>query len=340
MSYGNADIYQRITDRIVEALENGVRPWQKPWSAEHAAGRITRPLRHNGIPYQGINVVLLWMTAAEQGFTSPLWVTFQQALEMGAHVRKGEKGTPVVYANTIKKTETNEKGEDEEHKIPFLKQYTVFNAEQVEGLPAHFYVQPVQPLDPVSRIDHADRFFAATGANIRHGGSRAAYFIGDDHIDMPPFPFFRDAESYAATLAHELTHWTRHPTRLDRDLGRKKWGDEGYAREELVAELGAAFLCADLGITPEIREDHAGYIENWLTVLKNDKRAIFSAASHAQRAAEYLHSLQPAPAPDPDHDTEGDALQQVFNGAAAEPPAPLPAAPPARPGVWVQQLML
>ncbi len=339
MSYGNADIYQRITDRIVAALENGVRPWHKPWHVEHAAGRIIRPLRHNGIPYQGINVVLLWMTAAERGYSSPLWVTFQQALEMGAHVRKGEKGSPVVYANTIKKTETNAKGEDEERDIPFLKQYTVFNAEQVEGLPAHFYTQPVQPLDPLTRIEHADRFFAATGADIRHEGSIAAYFIGEDHIKMPPFPFFRDAESYAATLAHELTHWTRHPTRLDRDLGRKKFGDEGYAREELVAELGAAFLCADLGITPEVREDHAAYIESWLKVLKNDKRAIFSAASQAQRAAEYLHSLQPAPDPDPEHDTASKAVSPVFNGAAGKAPAPPPAPPPARPGVWLQPLM-
>jgi antirestriction protein ArdC len=143
------------------------------------------------------------------------------------------------------------------------------------------------------RLDAADRFFAATGVEIRHGGIRAYYAEGPDYVQMPPFETFRDAESYAATLAHELTHSTKHSKRLARDLGRVRHGDKGYAREELVAELGAAFLCADLGLTPEVREDHAAYIATWITVLKNDTRAIFSAAAHAQRAADYLHSLQP-----------------------------------------------
>jgi len=143
------------------------------------------------------------------------------------------------------------------------------------------------------RIEAADRFFAATGADIRHGGTRAYYAEGPDYVQMPPFETFRDAESYAATLAHEATHWTKHSKRLARDLGRVRHGDEGYAREELVAELGAAFLCADLDLTPEVREDHAAYVATWITVLKTDTRAIFSAAAHAQRAADYLHSLQP-----------------------------------------------
>jgi antirestriction protein ArdC len=144
----------------------------------------------------------------------------------------------------------------------------------------------------MQRLERADCFFAATGAEIRHGGTRAYYAESPDLVQMPPFETFRDAESYAATLAHALTHWTKHDKRLARDMGRVKWGDEGYAREELVAELGSAFLCADLGITPETREDHAAYIVSWLKVLKGDKRFIFSAASHAQRAADCLHSLQ------------------------------------------------
>ncbi len=147
-------------------------------------------------------------------------------------------------------------------------------------------------LTPMDRLETADRFFAATGADIRHGGARAYYAEGADFVQMPPFETFRDAESYAATLAHELTHWTKHEKRLSRDMGRAKWGDEGYAREELVAELGSAFLCADLGIIPETSEDHAAYIATWLKVLKDDKRFIFSAARHAQRAADYLHGLQ------------------------------------------------
>jgi antirestriction protein ArdC len=148
--------------------------------------------------------------------------------------------------------------------------------EQIEGLPAHYYVRPEPVIDPAQRIDHAEAFFAATGADIRHGGNRACYSGGSDHVQMPYFETFRSPEAYYATLAHELTHWTMHPKRLDRDFGRKRWGDEGYAREELVAELGAAFLCADLALTPEPGTDHAAYIQGWLKVLKEDKRAIFS----------------------------------------------------------------
>lgn len=288
------DIYARVTDRILADLAEGVRPWVKPWNAEHAAGRITRPLRHNGLAYQGINVLLLWGEALERGYSAPIWMTVKQANQLGAHVRKGEKGSLVVYADKITRTETNDQGEQTERKIPFMKGYTVFNVEQIEGLPAHYHAQAnTEPLDPIARIEPAERFCKTTGADIRHGGNRAYYAVMNDHVQMPPFESFADAESYYATLTHELTHWTRHPKRLDRDFGRKAWGDEGYAREELVAEMGAAFLCADLGITPEIREDHAAYIDSWLKVLKGDKRFIFSAAAHAQRAADYLHGLQP-----------------------------------------------
>lgn len=297
----SADVYTRITDQIVETLEAGVRPWMKPWDAEHAAGRITRPLRHNGIPYAGINVVMLWSSAVAQGFAAPIWMTFRQAKQLGGFVKKGEKGSLVVYANTITRTETDkETGEDEEREIPFMKGYSVFNVDQIEGLPAHFYAVAEPKLDPVQRIEHAEQFFASTGAEIRHGGNQAYYAVGTDYVQMPPFVSFKDAESYYATLAHECTHWTRHPSRLDRDFGRKRWGDEGYAMEELVAELGSAFLAADLGLTPEVRDDHAAYIASWLKVLKNDKRAIFTAASHAQKAADFLKGLQP------EEDAEGE----------------------------------
>lgn len=287
------DVYSRVTDKIIADLEQGVRPWVRPWNAEHLAGRITRPLRHNGTPYRGINVVMLWMAAVAQGYAGPIWMTFRQAKELGGSVRKGETGTLVVYANSFTATETDEDGEESEREIPYLKGYTVFNCEQIEGLPAHYYARAEEPASPVARIEQADAFFANTRADIRHGGDRAYYAIQPDYIQMPPAETFRDAESYAATLAHELTHWTRHRSRLDRDLGRKRWGDEGYAREELVAEIGAAYLCADLGIAPEVREDHAAYVASWLQVLKDDKRAVFQAAAHAQRAVDYLHGLQP-----------------------------------------------
>jgi antirestriction protein ArdC len=188
------------------------------------------------------------------------------------------------------RTETVEAtGEEEERNIPFMKGYTVFNVEQIDGLPERYYAAANAQLDPVQRDAQADRFFANTAAQIRHGGNMAYYSVSTDHVQMPPFETFRDAESYYATLAHEMTHWTRHPQRLDRDFGRKRFGDEGYAMEELVAELGSAFLSADLGLTPEVRSDHAAYIENWLKVLKRDKRAVFTAASYAQLAVGFLH---------------------------------------------------
>lgn len=286
------DIYTRITDRIIADLENGVKSWTKPWSAGNTAGRIVLPKRHNGETYQGINILSLWASSMDQGFASATWMTFKQAKELGGHVIKGEKGSLVVYANTLQRTEENEKGEEVELQIPYMKGYTVFNVEQIEGLPDDYYEKPEAPENQVERIDHAEQFFAATGANIHHGGDRAYYAIGPDHVKVPYIEAFRDAESYYATLAHEITHWTRHESRLDRDFGRKTWGDEGYAQEELVAELGAAFLCADLGLTLEDREDHSAYIASWLKVLQDDKRAIFRAAAHAQRAVNYLHGLQ------------------------------------------------
>lgn len=286
------DVYTRVTNHIIEQLEQGIRPWLKPWNAEHAAGRITRPLRSNFEPYNGINILMLWAAAEEHGFCSPLWLTFQQCKQFGGFVKKGEHASPVVYASTFKKEEQNEQGEAVERDIAFLKQYSVFNAEQCEGLPDRFYEMKTEPKDFIERIATADQFFRNTRADIREGGNQAYYTISHDYIRMPRIETFRDAEAHAATTAHELTHWTRHPSRLDRDLGRKRFGDAGYAMEELVAEMGAAFLCADLGITPELRDDHASYIANWLQVLKDDKRAVFTAASHASRAADFLHSLQ------------------------------------------------
>jgi len=288
-----ADLYTRVTERVIADLEHGVRPWLKPWNAGHAAGRITLPLRHNGTPYRGINILLLWGEAMTNGYTSPLWMTFKQALALGAHVRKGERGAMVVYADRFTRTETDADGNGVEREIPFLKAYTVFNVAQIEGLPAHYYARPEAKADKLELIESAEGFCAATGAVIRHGGNMAYYAPGPDLIQLPVPEAFRDAESYAATKAHELTHWTKHPSRLDRDFGGKRFGDTGYAREELVAELGAAFLCADLGITPEPREDHASYLAHWLELLREDKRAIFSAASHAQRAVDFLHSLSP-----------------------------------------------
>jgi antirestriction protein ArdC len=288
------DVYARVTDRIIADLENGIRPWMKPWHAEHAAGRINRPLRHNGTPYRGINILLLWGEAMAKGYVAPIWMTFKQALELDAHVRKGEHGSLVVFANTVTRTERDENGDDVEREIPFMKGYTAFNVEQIDGLPQHYYASPENPLPASERIENAERFLAGTGLTIQYGGNMAFYAPARDVIQMPPFEAFKDKESFYATAYHECIHATKAPNRLNRDFSQKRFGDQGYAREELVAELGAAFLCADTGITPEIRADHADYIGHWLSVLREDKRAIFSAAAHAQRAADFLNGLQKA----------------------------------------------
>ena len=173
------DIYSKITDRIIASLEEGVRPWVQPWSAGHLEGRITRPLRHNGEPYSGINVLLLWSETVSRGFRSPTWMTFRQAAELGAHVRKGETGSTVVYANRVRRTETADNGDEVERDIPFLKAYTVFNLEQIDDLPDEYL--PSLADDPkmnVNRIAAADAFFAATGAVIRHGGNKAFFAPG------------------------------------------------------------------------------------------------------------------------------------------------------------------
>ncbi len=285
------DIYARITGKIIADLENGNLTWRKPWNSERIAGQVMRPLRWNNIPYSGINTLVLWGTAAEQGFTAPYWMTFKQATELKANVRKGEKGTQVVYADKFTKEEETPNGETKTNQIPFLKCYVVFNASQIDGLSDAFYKMPEPTtINPQQRNQELENFFALTKADI-YTGSKASYTQATDKIQMPPFESFESAASYYAILAHELTHWTKHPKRLDRDLGRKTYGDEGYAKEELVAELGACFLAADLGFEPLPEEKHAAYMQSWLKVLKDDKRFIFSAASHAQKAVEYIQKL-------------------------------------------------
>jgi antirestriction protein ArdC len=289
------DIYTRVTDQIIVSLEAGVRPWVKPWSADHAAGKITRPLRHNGTPYSGINILMLWSASVASGFAAPTWMTFRQSMELGGHVRKGEKGSLVVYANSITRTETDEKtGDEAEREIHFMKGYTVFNVEQIEGLPEQYYCKPEPRFSPIQRIEHAEAVLCRSQCRYPPRWYTGVLRAG---IRLHPHAAIRGVlrrRELLRHLAHESTHWTKHPSRLDRQFGRKQWGDAGYAEEELVAELGAAFLCADLELALQPREDHASYIAHWLKVLQNDKRAIFRAAAHAQRAADHLHALQPS----------------------------------------------
>jgi antirestriction protein ArdC len=216
-------------------------------------------------------------------------------LELGGAVRKGETGSTVVFASRFTKSVADGNGNDVDREIPFLKAYSVFNIEQIDGLPDTYHAPPAKVRDPVERIARADLFFRNIGAVIRHGGNQAYYSPIKDYIQMPPFEAFRDAAGYAAVLSHEATHWTAAEHRVGRDLSRYAKDRTDRAREELIAELGSCFLCADLGIAPELepRPDHASYLKSWLSVLANDKRAIFQAAAHAQRAVSFLHSLQP-----------------------------------------------
>jgi antirestriction protein ArdC len=288
------DIYARITDKIVADLEKGVRPWIKPWSARNMVGRVRRPRRHNGQAYTGLNVLLLWSESVARGFNSATWMTLRQANELGARISKGESGATVVYASRFTKTETGTGGEEIERDIPFLKAYTVFNCDQIEGLPES-YCAPDPVSGPLEHCEHADRFFDNTGAVVRYGGNQAYYSPPTDHIQLPEPSQFRDTASFTAIRAHETLHWTSAPHRLNRDLSRYHRDRRDRAFEEMLVELGSAMLCADLGIVPELepRPDHASYIQGWAAILGSDKRAIFQAAAHAQRAVAYLHDLQP-----------------------------------------------
>lgn len=312
------DIYQEVTDKIIAGLETGVRPWARPWTV---TGRdVTRPLRVNGKPYTGINVMLLWSEALIKGYSNPTWMTFNQALEFSTKdrpcgVRKGEKGTMIIYASKFKKeVEDPKTGDKKQAMIPFLKAYVVFNAEQIDGLPERF-TQPAVALTPerkLERIGHCEDFFAAVGSDVRHGGDRAYYSPAGDFIQMPQVEQFHEIERYYSVLGHEHVHWTGGASRLKRDFANR-FGSEAYAAEELIAELGAAFLCADLGISLEVRDDHAAYLAGWLKVLKGDKRFIVSAASQAQKAVELLKELAGESEVDED---EKAALEDT--GAAAD----------------------
>lgn len=277
-----ADVYQKVTDQIIAAIEQGVDAWHMPW--HHSA--TTPKNAVTGKAYRGVNVLSLWATASSNHYRSGIWATYAQWQELGAQVRKGEKSAFIVFWKFPHTAEETEEGEESENRRgPIAYGYNVFNADQVDG----YSLPDIPVLPPTERIESADRFFAALNADVRHGGGRAYYNKTEDFIQLPPFEVFKEATAYYATFAHECIHWVGASHRLNRDL-KGRFGDEAYAAEELVAELGAAFLCADLNVENQPRPDHAAYIQNWVKVLRNDKHAIFTAASKAQSAADWLHS--------------------------------------------------
>ena len=273
-----ADLYRRVTERIVAELDAGVPPWVKPWKTGRSDGLMPRNAA-TGRPYRGINIPILWDAAGRLGFDRHEWLTFKQALSAGASVRKGERGTNVVFTKRLLAPARDE--EETDAMVSVMKVYTVFNVAQVDGLPP----PPVQADAEYVPMLAVEAFVRGVGAVVHHGGDMPCYVPSEDFIAMPEPRQFESAAHYYATALHELTHWTGHETRLNRDF-RHRFGSRAYAAEELVAEFGAAFLCAELGVTGRLR--HAEYIGSWLDLLRNDEKAVFTAASKASQAAEFL----------------------------------------------------
>ncbi len=308
------DVAAEITNLIIRKLEEGVPPWSRPWRSE---GGGSRPLRHCGTPYTGINTFYLWAIADAQGYRSRYWMTFRQAEALGGHVRRGEQGSLSVYYSSFKKTESNPvTGAEKERSIRFLRHYIVFNADQIDGLPPYFYpsMQEPAPIDASVHQDAIDRFFAAIPADVRHGGDRAYFSPTFDYIQMPPTRTFRTMDHYASVRGHETTHWSGSASRLARTFG-KRFGDNAYSFEELVAEIGSGLVCAHLGLPNELHDSHASYVGHWLGILKGDKTAIIHAASKAEQAFNYLLSFSEGTAAEGTAGSTGDVVGTLAQAA-------------------------
>jgi antirestriction protein ArdC len=294
------NLYAEVTERIVRELEQGTAPWVRPWFIH---------LPHNAATqhrYNGVNILLLWQQANQEGFKNPGWLTFKQAKDLGGSIKKGAKGTGIVYTSTHQKSsdtqqtsqteptqhsEADESAGNKDTSYRFLKRFVVFNLEQTEGLADHFYHLP-EPTKPEDRLERVDTFITNLGATLKHGGNLAAYLKGQDIIVLPHLSSFKSIGDYYSTSLHEHAHWSGHSSRLNRDLNTR-FGSQSYAAEELIAEITGAFLCALLGIQGNLQ--HATYIGSWLKLLKSDSKALFHAAARATEAAEYLKNLQPPP---------------------------------------------
>jgi antirestriction protein ArdC len=271
-------IYQEVTDRIVANLEKGVIPWVKPWHTENTLDKNIVSQNE----YNGINRLILGMS----GFNSNVWGSFKQWDSLGANVKKGEKGTAIVFYKPLSSTKVNEQGENENSFYACLKTYYVFNAEQVEGIE----IKPrAVENKPFLNNELIDQLVANTGATLKHGGNSAYYRPSEDYINMPIKSDFMEESGYYATLLHELTHWSGAKHRLDRTKG-KRFADTAYAFEELIAEIGSAFLCEKYSVKGDIR--HEGYIASWLKALKNDNKMIFKASAYAQKSTDFIVSFK------------------------------------------------
>lgn len=289
----SSHIYEEVTSAIVAELEAGVAPWVKPWKSG-ACGYCMPVNAATNRAYRGVNILALWSTTVRGGYPTHRFVTFRQAQALGGSIRKGEKATPIVFLKSATKAGADEETEEEPRgrEVRFLRYYWVFNVSQAEGLPDHVYVpSPVESF--VDRFEKPASFLKALGARIVFGGDRACYIPSQDTIALPGPKAFEGPEHFFATSLHEHSHWAGHESRLNRDLSGR-FGSQAYAAEELIAELSAAFLCAELGVTGRLR--HAEYISSWLTLLRNDHKAVFTAASRASQSADYLQFVSKTPA--------------------------------------------
>ena len=294
---GRPSLYQEITSRIIEELEAGRVPWVQPWGTSASQASLAMP--QNAATrrrYSGINILILWGAVIQQGFTGQSWLTFRQALSLGGTVRKGEHGTSIVYADRFIPDQERARAEargDEPHAIAFLKRFAVFNADQCDNLPADICVAAPPP--PAALIlPEVEELIRASGADFRIGGDRACYDVARDAVRVPPPQAYFEPVNWHRTALHELGHWSGAKHRLDRDFAGS-FGSKAYAREELVAEMSAAFTCATLGIVPTVR--HADYIGSWLELLREDDKAIVRAASAASKAADFLLAFRPEMSP-------------------------------------------
>jgi antirestriction protein ArdC len=290
-----ATLYDEVTDKIIAELETGRVPWVQPWGTAAAKAPLTMPKNAStNRQYSGVNILILWGSVIEHGFAGQSWLTFRQALSLGGHVRRGERGTTVVYADRFVPTDERRRAAEtgeEAQAIPFLKRFTVFNTDQCDELPDE--IDTAAPPPPPGFIEPTvEALIKASGISFRIGGDRAFYAPAEDYVQVPPPQAYFEPINWHRTALHELGHATGHRSRLNRDQGGS-YGTRKYAFEELVAELSAAFSCASLGIVPTVR--HADYIGSWLEVLREDNRAIVRAASQASKAADYLLGFIPEP---------------------------------------------
>jgi len=288
------NLYEEITCQIIGELEAGRLPWVQPWGSSGVSAPLAMPRNAaTGRVYSGINILILWGAVVQKGFPGQTWLTFRQAQSIGGTVRKGERGTTVVYADRFVPDEERRRSQDNgdvAQAISFLKRFTVFNAAQCDGLPEDIAVVP-PPVPEGLILPEVEALIRRSGADLRIGGDTAFYSPGADYIQTPHPAAYFEAIDWHRTALHELGHWSGAAHRLARDLSGG-FGSRAYAREELVAEMTAAFTCATLGITPTVR--HADYIGAWLEILREDNRAVVRAASAASKAADFLLTFRSA----------------------------------------------